>query len=127
LPFAHHELNEREAFLQSLMQRAHQRMRGRGQTADSHLADRRSGRRAHVIRKLIAARKPRPHLRSYSLPELGQHDPSTGALEQPPAALALELADPKTGQPVVILLSTSLSNRACIWVTRAEPDGLAPL
>jgi hypothetical protein len=79
---------------QPLVQRAQQWMRRRGQTADAHLADRRAGGRAHVIDQLIAAGEPRPDLRRDPLPELGQHDPATGALEQAPAARLLELADP---------------------------------
>ena len=68
-------------------------MRGRRQAADPHLADRRAGRGAHVVRELLGAGQPCAHLRRDALAELGQHDAAAGALEQPPAALLFELAD----------------------------------
>src|SRR5262245_2954576 len=69
-------------------------MRGRWQTANPDFADRRAGRGPHVVRELVGAGEPRAHLRRNALAKLGQHDAATGPLEQPPAALLLELADP---------------------------------
>src|SRR6516165_8720022 len=69
-------------------------MGSRGQAANPYLADRSTRRCADIIGKLLGAGHPCPYFRSYSLPKLGEHDPSTRALKQPAPALPLELADP---------------------------------
>jgi hypothetical protein len=69
-------------------------VRGRRQAADPDLADRRAGRGTHIIGKLLGAGEPRPYLGSDALAQLCQHHPPSGALEQAPSALLLQLADP---------------------------------
>src|SRR5436190_21234204 len=69
-------------------------MRSRRQAAYSYGTNRRPGRRAYVIGKLHCAGDPGTYLWSDSLPEFRQRDASTGALEQAPAALSLQFADP---------------------------------
>jgi hypothetical protein len=93
LAFANIQADQRVLGLQAQVQPGDQRVRGRGQDGQPHLAHGQAGVGADVGQQLVGVAHPAAHPGLHALAQLGQCNAAPGAAEQRAAAGRLQLAD----------------------------------